>query len=300
MSALTPGVYSPADVPMERYVLDDLCEQPTLSNSVAALLVSRTPAHAREAHPRLSPAYEVASKDAFDLGSACHDWLLGDGATVAWIDAKDWRTKDAKAAREVARYDGMVPMLAKHRERVEAVCRQANAQIMALPFARQWSASVSELTVISAIDGVLCRGRPDRGIHTGDITFHYKTTEANAAAFEPIYTRMQYDFTAAWYRRLCGGRQIFLVQEMQAPFLLVAYEPTEESMALADRKVQFALALWRRCMERDHWPGYPPVIQPIEPRSWNEEQWVTRELDGETSPEAIEAYLDACKEGMAA
>lgn len=299
MTALGPGVYSASEVPMERYVLDDLCEQPTLSSSVAKLLVSegRTPAHARMAHPRLNPDYEHEHKDAFDLGSACHDWLLGDGATVEWIDANDWRTLAAKDAREAARSSGQVPMLEKHRAKVEAVCRQAKAQIKALPdaFGDDWVRAESELTAITEIDGVLCRGRPDRWFRHYGPVFHYKTTDLCAANWRGVYTRLQFDFTAAWYQRLCGGRQIFLVQEMRPPYLMKCYEPTEISMSLASRQVDYAITLWRQCLMLDVWPGYKPEIEPIEPYDSPSDAWAEREIVGETTPEAIDAYVEAWK-----
>lgn len=305
---LTPGIYSPHDVPMARYVADDLCAVPTLSCGVARLLVGRTSAHAREEHPRLNPDYEEITSDAFDLGSACHDWLLGDGANIQWGDFPDFRSKIAKDWRETVRECDEIPMLEKHRERIERVCMRAKEQIKALPIAKDWSRAENEVTVIASVGetpyasaggGVLCRCRPDRWADALQIVFHYKTTGADAANYAGIYTRAGFDFTAAWYRRLCGGRQIFLVQEMQPPYLLQAYEATEVSLDIVDRKVQYALDLWKACLESDLWPGYPPTIREIYPFESREDAWIERELIGETTPEAIAASIAAYKEMLA-
>src|SRR5262245_50563917 len=72
-----PGIY---DIPLAEYLADP-CPAPSLSASIAHILLSQSPRHAWEAHPRLNPHYEPEEAEAFDLGTAAHAYLL-EGAEV--------------------------------------------------------------------------------------------------------------------------------------------------------------------------------------------------------------------------
>src|SRR5690242_20841585 len=106
-------------LPAEQYHADDIADRPSLSASIAHLLVNQTPWHAWAAHPKLNPHYERVERDIFDLGNVAHQLILeGDAERVAVIDCSDWRTKDAREQRDEARAEGKVPLLRKDWERV--------------------------------------------------------------------------------------------------------------------------------------------------------------------------------------
>src|SRR3990167_5120693 len=58
-------------MPMAEYQ-GDPGPEPSLGPGIAKLLVTRSPAHAWAAHPRLNPEYREKESSAFDLGSAAH------------------------------------------------------------------------------------------------------------------------------------------------------------------------------------------------------------------------------------
>lgn len=57
----------------------DPCKTPSLSASLADTILSGTPRHAWLESPRLNPDHEPVEKRAFDIGSAAHEVLLGNG-----------------------------------------------------------------------------------------------------------------------------------------------------------------------------------------------------------------------------
>jgi hypothetical protein len=99
------------DVTTAEYLADP-APGPSLSSSIAKLLLDRSPAHARLAHPRLGGA-SSPSTAATDLGTLIHRYVLGKGAEIEPIDADDFRTKAAREARDRARGQGRIPVLAR-------------------------------------------------------------------------------------------------------------------------------------------------------------------------------------------
>src|SRR3990167_1259095 len=87
-------------LPIADYIKDP-APQPSLSASLAHVLLTRSPKHAWLAHPRLNPAWEPDESEARqDIGTIVHALLLeGDASRVVVIEAEDYRTKAAKEAR---------------------------------------------------------------------------------------------------------------------------------------------------------------------------------------------------------
>ncbi len=107
--ALPVGIHY--DVAAARYHADP-CVKPSLSSSIAKILLEKTPRHAWYAHPRLNPDFAANTDTKFDLGSVVHELMLGKGVGYAVIKAADYRAKTAQAARQAAREEGKVPLLA--------------------------------------------------------------------------------------------------------------------------------------------------------------------------------------------
>src|SRR4051812_43711235 len=68
----------------------DICPEPSLSNSLAGILLSRSPKHAWLAHPRLNPNYKPEESKVFDKGSAAHALLLEGIDLMEVIDPADY------------------------------------------------------------------------------------------------------------------------------------------------------------------------------------------------------------------
>ena len=67
----------------------DPCERPSLSSSIAKILLEKTPRHAWTAHPRLNPDFAAKDESKFDLGTAVHELMLGKGVGYTIIKAAD-------------------------------------------------------------------------------------------------------------------------------------------------------------------------------------------------------------------
>lgn len=264
----------------------DPCPQPSLSSSIARLLLNQSPRHAWTAHPRLNKNHEPEERGIFDIGSAAHRVVLGKGADLAIIEADSFRTKAAQEARDKARAEGKIPMLTDQFEAVVAMHQAGRAQLSAHEEASgAFTNGQAEVTLVWREGDIWCRCRLD-WLPADRVFFDdYKTTtDASPDAVVRTVFGNGYDVQAAFYRR--GIRKIlavpdprfrFVVQEKAAPYALTVAALTPAALDMADRKVDTALALWSQCLKANQWPGYPGRTVYVEPPAWHERQWLERE-----------------------
>ena len=264
----------------------DPCPQPSLSSSIAKVLLGQSPRHAWVAHPRLNKNHEPEESGTFDIGSAAHRVVLGKGADLAVIEADSYRTKAAGEARDKARAEGKIPVLTQHFESIVAMHAACRAQLSAHEEAAgAFTKGQPEVTLIWREGEIWCRCRLDWLPHDRRFFDDYKTT--TDASPEAVVNRVfgnGYDVQAAFYRR--GIRKIlavpdpkfrFIVQEKTAPYAMTVAALTPAALDMADRKVEAALQLWAWCLKRNEWPGYPGRTVYVEPPLWHERQWLERE-----------------------
>lgn len=281
MSIDAPGVYSITD---EQYHAD-CCAVPSLSSSVAKVLIDQTPLHAWFAHPRLNPHFEAEENGTFDLGRAGHDLILRGESGVVVIDADDFRTKAAREARDAAYKAGKTPLIRAKWDRVkgmeEAVRRQLALHRQA---ADAFRGGKPEQTLIWREGAVWCRAKLDWLPASGNVFHDLKTTtDANPARWERRAFEIGADMQSGFYRR--GIKAVlgiddpvfrFVVVENDLPHALSVIELDPAALDLADRKAQAAIRLWGECVEADRWPAYPPVIHHIGPPAWELSRWEER------------------------
>lgn len=278
-----PGIYA---ISADAYHADP-CIEPSLSSSLAKLLVNKTPLHCWHAHPRLNPMYEPEEKEAFDIGKACHSLMLNDPQIFEIIDAPDWRTKVAKDGRDEARAAGKIPLLVDQFERVSDMFTAARMQLDEHREAQAaFTGGRPEATLIFKEGGVWCRARLDWLPDDRRFFDDFKTCDcADPDAFQRIIISLGYDVQAAFYRR--GIRALglsenpnfrFVVQEKDPPYMLSVIGLTPGLLDLADRKVDKALRLWAECLETNKWPGYPNRTMYVDCPSWHEAQYLDREV----------------------
>lgn len=260
----------------------DPCPQPSLSASIAKLLLARSPRHAWGAHPRLNPDHRTTESQKFDLGSAFHTLFLQSGVEVIEIDAEDYKTKAAKEARDVARAAGKIPMLKEQLARTRQMVTAVQAQVpeheaLALALA----AGEAERTIAWREDnGIWCRARLDWMPETGDAYPDLKSTEASAGpdSWGRILFNMGGDIQDAFYRR--GLRKLkisrdpyllFVAAELDDPFLIATHRCAPAAAGIADRAVERAIALWGWCLERGEWPGYSRETAWHDAPPWHEQ-----------------------------
>lgn len=281
-----PGVYA---LTAEEYHADPVAE-PSLSSSICKILLERSPRHAWLAHPRLNPHCEPIRKMQFDLGAAAHAVLLEGAAGLAVIEAEDYKTKSAREARDAAYAAGKIPVLARQADEVEAMVWAARRQLAAHSEAREAfdpALGKPEQTLVWREGDVWCRARLDWLPAGGNVFFDYKTTGASANP-EQWGQRQLFDtgcdIQAAFYRRgikaalgIEGAHFRFVVQETEPPYALSVVSLTPAALDMADRKVAEAIALWRWCLKRNRWPGYPSRVCYVDPPPWHERRWLERE-----------------------
>jgi hypothetical protein len=278
-----PGIHR---IPMAEYIAD-CCEVPSLSSGCAWRLINESPFHAWTFHPRLGNRQRPSSNVA-DTGSTAHDLLLGGEGKICVIDPnlypakstgeipKGWTNNAIRAARDEARANGLVPMLAGEMIGVRAMVGAAREFVARSEIAGVFDAGESELTVIAQDDGAILKTRPDWLNLRAGISLSYKSTKASVhpERFARMMETMGYGFQNEFYRRALskagslGVRHIILAQQQDFPYACALFElsPQKSEMVAAD--VERAVNIWRRCMESNEWPGYGGQVHVIEPRPW--------------------------------
>ena len=265
---MKPGIHQ--GIPSATYHAD-CADTPSLSSSIAKLLLERPPYWAWAAHPKLNPEWKPAEpKAAFDIGSAAHALLLENGKDIMVIVADNWLTNDAKAKRDDARGLGFTPVLTKEYEKTQEMSRIATEFLAS--YGIDVSKTDNECTMIAEVDGVLCRTRAD--IFMPGRIIDYKTTGLNLDVFNKQASKFGYDLQAAMYLRVAAelGEQcdwMFLVQETVAPYPVQMFKPTLEFLEVGRRKFEQALTIWSECLLMGEWPGYPRDVQLLDAMPWD-------------------------------
>lgn len=279
-----PGIF---DIPAEDYHADP-CPAPSLSSSIARALLTQSPAHAWCAHPRLNPNFEREERELFDLGKTAHTLMLGDIRKFAVLAFDDWRTKDAKAARDAAYAAGKTPILAHKMVMVERMIDAGRAQIAAhreIPDAFDPALGKPEQTIVWQENGVWLRVRLDWLLNSHAVIYDFKTTGQSTEpdAWGRYLFNESLDVQAALYQRglsAVTGKTAqfrFVVIETEPPFAMCAVQLTPAAMDLAQRKVDRAIAIWAACLESDRFPGYPARVAHLDPPPYIEAKWMERE-----------------------
>ncbi|HJR01811.1 MAG TPA: PD-(D/E)XK nuclease-like domain-containing protein [Methylomirabilota bacterium] len=279
---MKPGIYTMA---AELYHADP-CPAPSLSASMAKILLDQSPLHAWTAHPKLNPHFEREDDGKFDLGTAAHAYVLEGAERFEVVPFYDWRKKEAQALRDEIRAAGKIPLLQEQVGRVLMMAKACQRQLDVFT-PRPFSDGRAEETVIwQEPNGVWCRARLDWIATDESQIWDYKTTEGSAHpeawARGPLFGN-GYDIQAAFYRRgvqMVGGPDpefTFVVQEAYDPHALsvIGLEPGVRD--LGTKKVLRAIELWGECLKSGHWPGYPTRVASAELPPWEETRWMQRE-----------------------
>jgi hypothetical protein len=284
------------DVPAADYHADP-AELPSLSSSVAEIIVEKTPRHAWCAHPRLNPGFaawkarqEKKSEGKFNLGNVVHELMLGKGGGFEILDFPDYKTKVAQVLRSDAREAGLTPILRHQHAQALEIVREA---CYALADISEWGqGGDSETVLIWRQEGVLCRAMLDWLDPDFTQIWDIKTTSAGLSdlALSRTIVNNGYDLSAAFY--VLGMTAIFpdlagrfkfrwIFVETEEPFEVRVIEADATTLAIGLKKANYAIEKWRRCMEDgphiSRWPGYPRRIESLDYPQWAESTWLARE-----------------------
>ncbi len=274
------GIYN---IALTDYI-NDPAPEPSLNASIATTLLTATPAHARLQHPRLNPQQDREESSRLDLGTIAHGILLeGDSSRVVVIDADDWRKKETKEQRDEARAAGKLPILKADHATVLEMVKAAEGYIYLSEIAADFKAAIPEQTLIWQEAGIWLRCRPDKATPDWRVVFDYKTcagTAHPAVWAKSAMVRYGYDIQAAINLRgvkaLTKAKRttfVFLVQEIEPPYVLSIVSLSPEWLQLADDKLRVAMSIWQGCTRKNEWPGYPSRIAYVEPPAFASMDW---------------------------
>lgn len=248
--------------------LADPAPDPSLSCSIAKILVEQSPAHAHLAHPRLGGAATTGTA-AMDRGSLIHRLLLGKGAEIVPVDAEDWRTKAARDAREQAREEGKIPVLLSGLVDATEATLRIKATLAEMGITLHGDSEVPLLWQERTTQGdIWARAMLDHIVERAGLLHVYdiKTTEnAHPDACLRTAIRLGYDIQAHAYTRAAElvwpdyeGRVSFsfLFCEPVSPYAVTVAQLDGIMRERGRRRWDRAVDLWSRCLHSDTWPGY--------------------------------------------
>jgi hypothetical protein len=274
------------------YYADRVLDAPTLSQSIARLIVDKSPLHAWAAHPRLGNCGKPDASKAMDDGTLMHHMLLGTGTdNVVLVEADNYRTKDAQTLRDMAIAAGKLPVLAhKHNELLAAVGmirdRMADAGVDLDIF----DAAQSEAAILWHEGDMVCRGKMDK-LHVERRTIFdvKKSRSAHPTACARHMLAYGYDIQWAAYtaavEALTGASgevdMQFIFIENDAPYAVTVGRPDGIMRELGTRKWKQAVATWKACLASGKWPGYAAAPVRLEAPAWAISQQMVAEMEDE-------------------
>jgi hypothetical protein len=266
-----PGVYP---ISADEYHGDPV-EGGSLTSSGAVKLVNECPA--KFDYERRHP---LPPKDIFDFGSAAHRMVLGAGRDIVVVDADNWMTKAAKAQRDEARANGLIPLLAGDYVVVKAMAAALRNHPMAAALLDP-ERGTAEQTLVwqDGPTGVWCRALVDFLPHAADgryVLGEYKSAvDASPAGCAKAMFSYSYHQRAQWYvrgaQRVLGDAALVLIfQEKSAPYLVHCAEPDAIAMRHGRDRNDEALEIYAACTKAGRWPGYEPEdeVAPLSLPDW--------------------------------
>jgi len=284
-----PGFYP--DMPIDEYHSDP-CPAPSLTQSIAKIILDRSPLHAWHEHPRLNPSFERNTEFRFDLGTAAHAMLIGRGKTIEPIPYENYLTKAAKAAREELAAAGKQAVTMPQYERALAMTNAAVEQLNDFEHGSIMFNSAfgdGEIVMAWQEDGFWFRQMIDFLSTDRRLFVDYKTTDQNAApqnlgklmhnAGWPIQAAMAQRGLDVLSPNTAGLRRyLFVVQEATPPFALQVCEMSGPVLQMGRKALDMAASIWLPCLRANDWPAYPLLVQRPELPQWAESQWLEREI----------------------
>jgi len=269
---LGAGLYT--GVPAAAYHADPAFA-PSLSSTLARVLLEHSPAHAYAQHPRLNAQYRPReSSAAMSFGSLVHALLAdpeGHG-TVEIGHFPDFRTKEARAWRDEVAQSGRIAVLEADflaaEPVAEAVRRHAGAGHTNDPFNPRpgHAAAYSELTLIWEQRSVYYRALIDRLVIDPqgycDLWDWKTTSDVSDRAIERAVYNMGYAFQLAFYLRGLGAllpsfahrfTASLVFVETAAPYTVRRVFLTPEYLQYAQMEAERACALWEQCIRSNRW-----------------------------------------------
>jgi len=241
-------------------------ETPRLSYSIAKVLLS-CPAKAYLEHRKLGNQRKEPTP-AMDRGTVIERMITGAEDGVAVIHANNFQPKAAQEARDAAKSDGRIPMLAREYEDLLVAAEKLTPQVFgALGGFAGWQFQQRHEWESS---GCACSGSIDAVRVDADsyaIADFKSAADASPDACQRAKEKYGYDIQHAAYidaietahPQLAGrGSFLFIFFELSPPYCVTPVQLDGLSSDLGRRKWARAKQVWTECLSRDEWPGYLP------------------------------------------
>jgi hypothetical protein len=290
----SPGIFR--GFPEADYFADP-CPLPSLTQSIAKVLIDQSALHARAEHPRFADLDEDEPDEKYvkaqAIGNAAHATLIGRGKTLAVGNYDNWMGKEAKAFKAEALAAGKTPILAKHANTALLMVAAAKRQLSTIAAAEPaimgaFTDGDGEVMVACEIDGIWLRSLIDWMVNPR-LLVDFKTTAMSVAphvipnlmadAGWPIQAAMQERILDVLDPEGAGRRKFFFVaQENYKPYALTVHRLPEGTLTMGRKMVAKAEMMWREAMLIGRWDGYAPVVHAPEYPGFKEAQWLNREI----------------------
>lgn len=267
-------------------------ETPFLSSSIARKLLTCSPQHAWLQHQDRELGRDKHTSST-DFGELAHRLLLNAGKDISIIEADDYRTKDAKAKRQEAYDNNMIPALPVHYNTARVMVERLKEQLpsfglSALPFIAADNCLYEQqlkceyqyrpgkfVKICANIDYVDLNNK---------VIYDYKTTgvSANPEFFSKKIFDDMLDIQAFFHKtcmEIKNRNQYtfrFVVQETFKPYAISIIEINEHSMELSRKKSHHAMDIWNKCLADNYFPAYPTQLFEAVAPSWHETTWSNR------------------------
>ena len=219
---------------------------------------------------------EQPTSKAFEFGKLAHRLVLGEGSPIQVVDAENWMTKAAKELRDIARGNGVTPVLRADYDQA----RSLRDSVMAHPIAAAifadgiaersgyWRDEPTDIGLKFRPDWLTdFLGRPT--------CVDLKTTiSADPDDFARSVAKYGYHAQAAWYldglaaNGINDAAFLFVAVEKTPPYPVAVIELDDEALAEGRRLNRRAIDLYDRCTRADDWPAYGDLIHTMSLPMW--------------------------------
>jgi hypothetical protein len=293
MKITKPGLYR--EFSTEAYFADPT-PAPSLSQSLAKILLEQSPLHAYQAHPRLNvPTAEEDDAEKYDkakaIGNAAHALMLDRGKTMAVGEFDNWMKKEAKAFKADAIAAGQEPILRKHFETAGLMVDAAIEQLCKIHGCQNaFTHGDAEVVIAAEENGIWLRSMLDWITPDLREVWDLKTSGMSASPYATgrLMANAGWHIQAAFHERIldaidpkgAGRRKFYYVaQENEPPYALTVNEIGEAALTIGRKQVDYAVKLWRHCITKGIWPAYPNRIIRPELPAYFENAWLGREVE---------------------
>ncbi|ABN75780.1 PD-(D/E)XK nuclease-like domain-containing protein [Cereibacter sphaeroides] len=272
----------------------DPAPKPSLSSTLARIIINHSPRHAWTAHPKLNPNWQPTESETFDIGRAAHRAILGRGGEYVAIPEHILAsngaasTKEAKAFIADARALGRTPLKQDKVDGILAMRLILQHRLREMKI--ELDPACSEIAAIAEIDGTWCRCMVDNAPKDRCLPLYdFKTTmDASPEAIRKSIETYGYDVQMAHYLdvwKAATGEDrdfVFIFQEKEPPHevgvakLLNFRHHPADFMEEARDKAHTARQVWGSCVETGNWPGYPPLIIEIGATAFHKGRWMEK------------------------